>query len=153
MYQLLEEGALHLEEPADRPPQTWLLSGSGIDNLRLRIDPVNTLGYEVLIDLDYVLDSQPPATPSEAWPKQYNYHWKIGIRDDGYMKLALWHSNVPWRRSGSATALCRPEVLATVEEVPVLTNGTAGLVERGKEGSPVRSMTPAPSSRSWANAT
>lgn len=57
--------------------------------------PVNLLGYEVVLHLDYILDYSPPATSNAAWPKRVRFDWTLGIRDDHCMPTARRHVRAP----------------------------------------------------------
>lgn len=96
-----KEGELRFRESAHHGPLRWPWQ-----------EPVDVLGHEVIIHMDYILDYSPPSSPSVPWPKHSRWDWSLGPRDDHTLptrglsvrdRLGLKRDRSPPPGSGAAT--------------------------------------------------
>jgi hypothetical protein len=74
---------MHLEELQDRPPVLWHLGNlEVVDVRRARSGSILTLGYEIFIHVDRIIDFMPPSVSSMEWLVCHSFHYRLGHRDD-----------------------------------------------------------------------
>jgi hypothetical protein len=76
------EGMLRLEELPDKPHAAChFVDLCMVEARRPRTCPVRTLGYEVLLHIDQIIDFRPPSDASAEWPERHTFHWWLGVCD------------------------------------------------------------------------
>jgi hypothetical protein len=69
------EGVLRLEELPDRPRAACHFVDSCVAKApRPRTIPVRTIGHEVLLHIDQIIDFRPPSDVSMEWPERHTFH-------------------------------------------------------------------------------
>jgi hypothetical protein len=77
------EGVLRLEELQDRPQVSWHITDpSTVDPQCPRVGPVQSLGYELIIHVDPVIDYRPLSASSVDCLERHSFRWCLGHWDD-----------------------------------------------------------------------